>query len=139
MSLIKKLGATAIGAVSAVALTGIAVAEEPREGGTLIAANEAELGELDPHITCATSSARWVMNHIAEPLVQQDMTDEASIPPPLIPGLAQSWDVSEDGKVYTFHLQQGVKFHDGTDFNADDVVYNAVSYTHLTLPTKRIV
>ena len=124
MSLLNKLGTTALGAASAIALAGIAVAEEPREGGTLIAANEAELGELDPHITCATSSARWVMNHIAEPLVQQDMLDEESIPPPLVPGLAKSWEVSEDGKVYTFHLQEGVKFHDGTDFTADDVVFN---------------
>ncbi len=81
-------------------------AGEPRKGGTLIVANEADLGEMDPHITCATSSARWVMNHIAEPLVQQDMTDDKSIPPPLIPGIAQSWDVSDDGKTYTFYLKK---------------------------------
>jgi peptide/nickel transport system substrate-binding protein len=100
------------------------VADEPRKGGTLIVGNEADLGEMDPHITCATSTARWVMNHVAEPLVQQDMTDDKSIPPPLIPGLAQSWEVSDEGKTYTFHLKEGVKFHDGTDFTADDVVWN---------------
>jgi len=99
-------------------------AGEPRKGGTLIVANEADLGEMDPHITCATSSARWVMNHIAEPLVQQDMTDVKSIPPPLVPGIAQSWDVSDDGKTYTFHLKQGVKFHDGTDLTAEDIEFN---------------
>ena len=124
MSLFVRLGAVAVGAVAAAAFAGGVAAEEPKMGGTLIVANEAELGELDPHITCATSSARWVMNHIAEPLVQQDMTDDESIPPPLIPGLAQSWDVSEDGKTYTFRLKEGVKFHDGTDFTADDVVFN---------------
>ena len=37
------------------------------------------------------------------------------------PGLAKSWEVSEDGRVWTFHLQEGVKFHDGTTMDAEDV------------------
>ncbi|WP_426818264.1 ABC transporter substrate-binding protein [Winslowiella sp. 2C04] len=48
----------------------------------------------------------------------------------LTPSLAESWDISPDGKVYTFHLRQGVKFHSNKnfkptrDFNADDVIFS---------------
>jgi peptide/nickel transport system substrate-binding protein len=41
----------------------------------------------------------------------------------LVPGLATSWEVSEDGTVYTFHLREGVTWHDGEPFTAEDVVF----------------
>ena len=49
----------------------------------------------------------------------------------LVPGLAKSWDASADGLTYTFHLQTGVKFTDGTDFNADAAVYNVNRWKNL--------
>ncbi|MEM1485832.1 ABC transporter substrate-binding protein [Oscillospiraceae bacterium PP1C4] len=56
--------------------------------------------------------------YVWEPLISQD--DNATP----IPVLAESWEMSEDGKEWTFHLRQGVKFHDGEDFNADAVIAN---------------
>ncbi|MDD6047205.1 MAG: ABC transporter substrate-binding protein [bacterium] len=43
--------------------------------------------------------------------------------PELIPGLAESWEISDDGLVYTFHLREGVKYHNGEPFEADDVKF----------------
>ncbi|TWH51660.1 ABC transporter substrate-binding protein [Sporomusa sp. KB1] len=42
----------------------------------------------------------------------------------ILPQLATSWDISPDGKTYTFKLRQGVKFSDGTDFNAAAIIFN---------------
>jgi len=73
---------------------------------------------LDPAIVTDGESAKVTIN-IFETLVnfgEQDTTIQ--------PGLAESWEVSDDGLTYTFKLRQGVKFHDGTDFNAEAVVKN---------------
>jgi len=48
----------------------------------------------------------------------------------MAPALAKSYDVSGDGLTYTFHLQDGVKFSDGTDFNADAVCFNFERWYH---------
>ncbi len=54
----------------------------------------------------------------------------------IIPDLAWKYDISADGKRYTFHLRKGVKFHDGADFTAEDV---KATYERIARPPKGVV
>src|SRR6202163_4339268 len=67
---------------------------------------------------------RFLGYPIFEGLVLWDLT-HADRRPTLRPGLAESWEQAPgDKKTWIFHLRRGVKFHDGTDFNADAVIWN---------------
>lgn len=85
---------------------------------TLIYAQGAEPRGLDPALVDDGESAK-VMSNIYEGLLKYNK-DSTKVEP----SLAKSWDVSPDGLTYTFHLQEGVKFQDGTDFNAEAVKFN---------------
>ncbi|HZH09109.1 MAG TPA: ABC transporter substrate-binding protein [Microvirga sp.] len=78
----------------------------------------ADLGPtgLDPHLITAFPSFMVVNGNIYEGLTAIDKDLK------IIPSLAESWTVSEDGKTYTFKLRTGVKFHDGSAMEAADVV-----------------
>jgi peptide/nickel transport system substrate-binding protein len=73
---------------------------------------------LDPTTGGAAAAIREVTYaNIFEGLTRIDQNGSVQ------PDLAKSWDISADGLTYTFHLHDGVKFHDGTPFTADDVKY----------------
>jgi ABC-type transport system substrate-binding protein len=97
---------------------GTALADTPKKGGTLVFGRGGDSVGLDPAYETDGNSF-LVCDNIYEALVFYK--DEFTA---LEPGLASSWDISEDGKAYTFHLRKGVKFHDGTPFNADAVVFS---------------
>ena len=102
----------------------VAAGEAPQSNtppDTLYVALEAEPPELDPNLSSAYVD-RQVMASLYDKLVDIDENGE------IVPMLAKSYDVSDDGKVYTFHLRDGIKFHDGTEFNAEAVKYNLERY-----------
>src|SRR5690348_18155906 len=72
---------------------------------------------LDPALSTDVPTGRAV-SYIFDGLTR--FTPDAK----LAPGLARSWDVSSDRKVYTFHLRRGVKFHDGTPLRAAQGVHS---------------
>ncbi|HLT95378.1 MAG TPA: ABC transporter substrate-binding protein [Acidimicrobiia bacterium] len=86
-------------------------------GGTLIAAQGAEPDRLDPHLTSAYASFQ-ILENVYDTLVQPG--DDLSMEP----ALAESWDISDDQLTWTFHLREGVTFHNGRELVADDVVYS---------------
>lgn len=96
----------------------------PKRGGSIVYAMEAEIPWMDPHIAFGGTNKR-VATLVYEGLVVRDRSNPSpGKSPPLVGQLATSWSISPDGLVYTFKLRDGVKFHDGTPFNADAVVFN---------------
>jgi peptide/nickel transport system substrate-binding protein len=89
----------------------------PTQGGELIVGLSWEPSKIDPHRTAA-ENAILVTMQVCETLVNR-LGDGT-----VVPGLADSWEVASDGLSYTFHLHPGIKFQDGTPFNAEAVKYN---------------
>jgi len=103
--------------VLAVSVAGAAPGLAQDTRNTLVMARAVDSTGLDPHTQTAFASLRLI-ELVYEPLVMLDADLN------LVPGLAESWEFSEDGVTLTFHLRQGVKFHDGSDFTAEDVIAN---------------
>ncbi len=91
---------------------------------------DADPPSLDPAFSSALVD-RQVHNSIFDKLVDLDANGK------IVPMLATEWKVSDDGLIYTFTLHEGVKFHDGTDFNADAVKVNLERYMTDPKSTRR--
>ena len=95
-------------------------AGDPKYGGILFMQKHGPPGKLDPHPSVAGLDASEFA-HVYDNLVQYnpfEPTDE------IVPDLAESWDVSEDGLVFTFNLHDNVVWTDGEPFTADDVLFS---------------
>lgn len=112
------IGALALAGCGTKTETATETTTEKQYSDTFTYAQGADPRGLDPALVDDGESSK-VISNIYEGLLKYapDSTE-------VEPSLAESWTISDDGLSYTFKLRQGVKFHDGTDFNADAVKFN---------------
>ena len=85
-------------------------------GGSLNAAQAAKWSSLDPTVSSGRANDKFIMNQLYETLIDVDSSGK------YIPGLVNAWEVKDD-KTLILKLKKNVKFHDGTDFNAEAVKF----------------
>ncbi len=102
-----------------------------KRGGTLRYGVHTAPAHFDVHQS-GTVANIGAQSPMYDTLLRRDPRDGQTI----IPDLAYKWEISPDGKKYTFHLRKGVKFHDGADFTAEDV---KATYERIAHPPKGIV
>jgi peptide/nickel transport system substrate-binding protein len=111
------LGASGLGARSSLAAPRRAVRSQSAPD-TLVIGMEAEISSFDPAVMTGTSTFRPVSSMFDMLTNLWDQTTDIQ------PDLAESWQIAPDATSVTMKLRQGVKFHDGTDLNADAVVFS---------------
>ncbi|MEL7462446.1 MAG: ABC transporter substrate-binding protein [Pseudomonadota bacterium] len=107
---------TSFAAASVVALSA-ASAQGASHAAAITIGMQLEPPVLDPTAGAAAAIDEIVYANVFEGLVR--FAEDGSVKP----GLAESWEISDGGLVYTFSLREGVTFHDGTTFDAEDVVF----------------
>ncbi|QEW23004.1 ABC-transporter substrate-binding protein precursor [Marinibacterium anthonyi] len=105
-----------LGMASAIALTASLGAAQAHDAITI--AMQLEPPHLDPTSAAAQAIDSVVYTNVFEGLTR--FMGDGSV----VPGLASSWDISDDGLTYTFHLRDGVTFHDGTTMDSADVKFS---------------
>jgi len=100
------------------AIAGVALLHAPTADAKILRwARQGDSLTLDPHAQ-NEGPTHTLAHQIYEPLLQRDMVGK------IVPTLAESWKATSDPKVWEFKLRKGVKYHDGADFTADDVVFS---------------
>ncbi|MFA5633399.1 MAG: ABC transporter substrate-binding protein [Porticoccaceae bacterium] len=118
-----KLRTRLLTGIAAVGLSTVAVsAETIRWGGST------DLNSLDPYSYGSTFTLSF-LNHVYEGLVRYDADLEIE------PALAESWEIISDS-VWRFHLREGVTFHNGADFTAEDVLASLTRVSHEDSPLR---
>ena len=110
---------------------GVRADPSAKRGGTLRYGVHTAPAHFDVHQS-GTVANIGAQSPMYDTLLRRDPRDGQTI----IPDLAYKWEISPDGKKYTFHLRKGVKFHDGADFTAEDV---KATYERIAHPPKGIV
>jgi peptide/nickel transport system substrate-binding protein len=87
-------------------------------GGRLVIGERSEPKTLNP-VTAADAISREVIGRLNSDLISINRLSQKTEP-----GLAESWKISADGRVFTLHLRKGIRFSDGQPFDADDVVFS---------------
>ena len=110
--------ATTASVMPHVALTGPAFAETPAD--TLVVADKIDdIVSIDP-AESFEFSGNDMLNNVYDTLIELDPADLG----PLVPGVAESWEVAEDGVTYTFKIAEGRTFHSGNPITANDAAYS---------------
>ncbi|SMH26783.1 ABC transporter substrate-binding protein [Mesorhizobium australicum] len=93
-----------------------------------------EVDAIDPPASFGGWNTGRVVQQVFESLYEDDLEDEAASPTRLIPALATSVEISGDGLEYLFRLREGVRFHDGSRFDAEAVRFNIERMWNLEAP-----
>lgn len=109
----------ALAGCAALALGTTAVMAETPADTLVIADKIDDIVSIDP-AESFEFSGNDMLNNVYDTLVELDPADLG----PLVPGLAESWSVSDDGKTYTFKMRDGVKFHSGNPVTAEDAAWS---------------
>ena len=96
-------------------------AAEPKRGGVITLGITRDISVMNPLVDTGSTQKR-IRDLMFEPLLGIDLKGN------LRPALAEAWEVSKDGKLYTIRLRKGVKFHNGQEMTAEDAKF-AIDYT----------